>query len=72
MQTESIINCGEKTEDIIIAINKAESKQFRDLCKNVVSPYGDGHAAEHIASKIIEVVNEDKIDLKKRFFDIEV
>lgn len=72
LQTESIINCGEKTEDIIIAINKAESKQFRDLCKNVVSPYGDGHAAEHIASKIIEVVNEDKIDLKKRFFDIEV
>ena len=31
---------------------------------------GDGHASEQIAGKIVEVVTENKIDLKK-FFDLE-
>lgn len=72
LQSESIINCSTDSESIIVAIQKARSSDFRKICKSVISPYGDGHAAEHIASKIIEVVNVDKIDLKKKFFDIEV
>lgn len=72
LQSESIINCSTDSESIIVAIQKARSSDFRKICKSVKSPYGDGHAAEHIASKIIEVVNEDKIDLKKKFFNIEV
>lgn len=72
LQSESIINCSTDSESIIVAIQKARSSDFRKICKSVKSPYGDGHAAEHIASKIIEVVNEDKIDLKKKFYDFEV
>lgn len=71
LQSESIINCGEIAEEIIDAIYKAESLQFRSLCKDVISPYGDGHAAEKIAKKIYEVVSCGKIDLKKKFYDIE-
>ena len=45
--------------------------EFKKICESVISPYGDGHAAEHIASKIVEVVSEGKIDLKKKFYDFE-
>ena len=46
------------------------SDDFKDICKNVVSPYGDGHAAKQIADKAIEVVINGRIDLKKKFFDL--
>jgi len=71
LQSESIINCDEDTSSIVMAINKAMTTDFREICNKVISPYGDGHAAEKIAKKIYEVVSEDKIDLKKKFFDIE-
>lgn len=70
LQSESIINCGSTTEDIVTAINQASSVEHRQICKNVISPYGDGHAAERIANKSVEVVMEGNIDLKKRFYDI--
>ena len=70
--SESIINCSTDSESIVKAIQKAMSSDFSAICKSVISPYGDGHAAEHIASKIVEVVSEGKIDLKKKFFNIEV
>ncbi|MGN0506569.1 MAG: UDP-N-acetylglucosamine 2-epimerase [Lachnospiraceae bacterium] len=72
LQSESIINCSTDYEGIEAAIQKAMSSEFKKTCKSVVSPYGDGHAAERIAAKIVEVVSEDKIDLKKKFFNIEV
>ncbi len=71
LQSESIINCGEDTYSIVTAIKKAMTAEFKEICNKVVSPYGDGHAAEKIAKKIYEVVSEDGIDLKKKFFDIE-
>lgn len=71
LQSESIINCGEATDSIVAAINHAMTTEFKDVCNKVISPYGDGHAAERIAKKIYEVVDSDKIDLKKKFFDVE-
>lgn len=68
LQSESIINCGDSQEEILAAIKKAQSPEFIQLCKGVVSPYGDGHAAESIAKKVIEVVMSGKIDLKKSFY----
>ena len=72
LQSESIINCSTDSESIEAAIQKAMDSEFKKICKSVISPYGDGHAAEHIATKIVEVVSEGKIDLKKKFFNIEV
>lgn len=54
------------------AINKALSQEFRKKCRRVVNPYGNGNAAEQIAKKIVEVIKEDKIDLKKKFYDIKL
>ena len=70
LQSDSIINCGTTTEDILVAIKQAMSVEHHKICEKVISPYGDGHAAERIAEKIVEFVMEGKIDLKKRFYDI--
>lgn len=71
LQSDSIINCGENKESIVQAIKKALSNEFKSLCTQVISPYGDGHATEKIANKIYEVVESESIDLKKKFFDLE-
>ena len=70
LQSESIINCKETTADIVEAIKIALSDKHKELCKTVKSPYGNGHAAEKIASKTIEVVIAGLINLKKKFYDL--
>ncbi len=72
LQSDSIINCNTDQESIIQAINKALSIEYKTICANVVSPYGDGHAAEKIAEKVYNVVINERIDLKKKFYDVEV
>ena len=71
LQLESIINCGSGTESITNAIRIATSEEHRKVCQNVISPYGDGHAAKRIADKAIEIVMQDTIDLEKKFYDLE-
>lgn len=70
LQCESVINCDTDTESIIKAIAIAENGEFRKKCTTVVSPYGEGNSAEKIASKIVEVIRNGNIDLKKTFYDI--
>lgn len=70
LQIESIMNCGSNTDDIVKAIRYVSSDECKERCKRVVSPYGDGHAAERIAKKVIETVIGGQIDLKKSFYDI--
>ncbi len=72
LQSESIINCGTKKTEIIKAINMALSDEYKKTCQNIISPYGDGHAAEQIAKKSIETVMNGDIDLKKKFYDIKI
>mgnify|MGYP003305259855 CR=1 FL=1 len=69
LQSESIINCGTVKEDICRAIEVAMSDEHRDICRKVVSPYGDGHAAEQIAEKSIDILMSGSIDLAKKFYD---
>lgn len=70
LQSESIINCAPDAGAIIAAIKTAMSEDHKNICKKVVSPYGDGHAAERIADKTFETVMNGGIDLKKKFFDL--
>ena len=70
LQTESIINCGVMVNEIADAINQALSPQHKEICRNVISPYGDGHASERIAKKAVEVVLDGRINLKKKFYDL--
>ena len=70
LQSESIINCGEQSKDIIRALRNALSNEHKEICQKVISPYGDGHAAERIAKKIVEAVMDGRIDLKKKFYGL--
>ena len=70
LQSASIINCGLNREKILNAVSIAMSEKHQAICKTVISPYGDGHAADRIATKIVEIVNNGNIDLKKKFYDI--
>ena len=70
LQSESVINCESDTNSIVIAINQALSDDHKSICMKVVSPYGNGHAAEHIAAKTIETVKKNLIYLKKKFYDL--
>ncbi len=70
LQSESIINCSEDKNSIIDAIRLAISDKHKEVCNMVISPYGDGHTAEKIAEKTVDVVMNGRIDLKKKFYDL--
>ena len=69
LQSAGIINCAPDADSILAAVSQARSSEFRGLCREADSPYGDGHAAERIAGKAVEAVQEGNINLKKRFWN---
>ncbi len=71
IQSECIINCGINTAEIIQTMQKALSPEFREFAKTADYPYGDGHAAEKIMAVLHEWLDTDRIDLKKKFYDME-
>jgi len=71
LQAGSIINCESDSESIINAINLALEDNFRKKCALTHSLYGEGNAAEKISQKIVEYLDKE-IDLKKKFYNIEV
>ena len=70
LRSASVLDCGETAAEIEAALRRAFGEEHRALCAGVVSPYGDGHAAERIARKTVETVRRGAIDLKKTFYDI--
>lgn len=72
LQAKSIINCGVDKQSIVEAIYKALSNEFRMVCDENNSLYGTGCAASQISKKVYELVTLDEIDLKKKFFDMEI
>ena len=69
LQSASIVNCGSSAAEIVHGIEKAVSPTHQAICRDVISPYGTGHAGEKIAQKIMAVL-QGPIDLKKRFYDL--
>lgn len=71
LQPKSIINCKTDKDRILRAIETAMSPEQRAICRAVISPYGTGNASKQIAKKVIEAVMDGRIDLKKKFYDLE-
>ena len=53
MQAKSVINCSPKKSEIILAIKKIYSKNFKQKVLKTVNPYGNGGAVQKLI-KIIE------------------
>lgn len=68
MRSKSVIDCREDCGSIISAIHTAMSREHKEICRNVISPYGSGNAGRQIADKTIQTVMDGKIDLKKKFY----
>jgi GDP/UDP-N,N'-diacetylbacillosamine 2-epimerase (hydrolysing) len=71
MQSDSVINCIPTHQEISSAIELAMSLEFKDKAKRTVNPYGDGMTSDKIVSILKESVLEKKINLMKKFNDIE-
>lgn len=70
LQSASIVNCADDTASIVDAVKTAMSEKHKAKCQSVISPYGDGLAAERIAAKSFETVRNKSINLKKSFYNL--
>ena len=66
----SVIDCAEDTDSILDAMRKAESEEFRNICKKSINPYEGKNIAENIVSIIKREMLDKKVDLKKEFYDL--
>ncbi len=67
---ETVIHCKPERYAIEEAIHKAMDCSFRAAIKKAENPYGDGHTSEKIVEIIKDCFVNDRIDIKKKFFDI--
>ncbi|PKM67426.1 MAG: UDP-N-acetylglucosamine 2-epimerase (hydrolyzing) [Firmicutes bacterium HGW-Firmicutes-2] len=72
LQASSVINCEPTLRSIRQAIELAISNDFIDKAKNTVNPYGDGDTSNKVVGVIKRYILDEKIDLKKKFYDCEV
>jgi GDP/UDP-N,N'-diacetylbacillosamine 2-epimerase (hydrolysing) len=69
LQSSSVINCEPAIESIKTAIDLALSKDFIQKAKETVNPYGNGETSTKIVEVIEDYIMNDKINLKKKFYD---
>lgn len=67
LKASSIVDSIEKKSEIVDAIQKAMSNQFRSNLKDVQSFYGSGHVSRKIKDTLRSVI----LDVRKPFFDLE-
>jgi GDP/UDP-N,N'-diacetylbacillosamine 2-epimerase (hydrolysing) len=71
-QASSVINCEPTQESIREALNLALSEEFVQRAEKTVNPYGSGDTSNKVVEVIKEYMLNDKINLKKKFYDCEV
>lgn len=71
LKAASVIDCGPKAEEISRSIERAQTIEFREICETVTNPYGDGDTSEKVVNAI-ETMMSSEIDLKKKFYDINI
>lgn len=70
IQAESVLNCRPEKADILHALERACSPEFREVAAKAVNPYGDGNTSGKICEIIKSTLLSGGIDLKKKFYDI--
>ena len=71
LKATSIIDCHPTKESIVAAINKSQSEEFISICLTSENPYGDGETSVMIKETIKDYLYNNKIDLKKKFYDVD-
>lgn len=65
LMADNIISCSNQCDDIINAINKSLSNEFKEKVKMVKSLYGEGNTSEKIVEILEKIEIDDKL-LKKK------
>lgn len=71
LRADSVIDCNPDSISIIKAIYKALNPEFVDYCKKCKNPYEGKNPSGDIVRIIKEFVDGRKIDLKKKFYNID-
>lgn len=69
IKADSVIDCQPRKEDILRALKRTFSPEFRSFCKTVKNVYGNGNAAGRIY-KVLKSKNRNLWDIKKTFYDV--
>lgn len=72
LQASNVINCEPTKNSIRQAIEIALSKDFTQKAKKTINPYGNGDTSDKVIEVLKEYLLNSKIDLKKKFYDLEV
>lgn len=67
--SDCAIHCEPKMKDIILAMRKASTQEFKNIARNVINPFGDGTTSE----KMIDILKSEipkHISVKKDFYDV--
>lgn len=65
LQGENVINVGYVEKDIINAIKKAMSPQFKKRIKTIKNPYGDGRSSKRIVEVLATVPIDERLLVKQ-------
>lgn len=68
---ENTLHCRADAVDIVAAVKKAVSPAFAASIADTTSPYGGENASGTIAATITDYVVNNKIQLQKKFYDID-
>lgn len=70
LQGDNVINCAPLSAEIIRAMNLALTQDFRAIADKALNPYGDGHTSLKIIEIMTEFLLQDKLKIKKKFYDV--
>ena len=70
MKSPSVIDCLPEKQDIVAAITKAMSSEYINMAEQKNNPYFKENTSDRIAELTYSFLSEDKLRIKKKFFDI--
>ncbi len=71
VRADSIIDCRPNKGDIVAAMKKAMTPEFKRITRDTVSPFGDGNTSSKIHSAITDYLKTGIKGVEKSFYDIE-
>lgn len=71
IMAESVICCEPNARDIMFAIKRARSPEFKAIAARAVNPFGDGRTSEKILPVILDFLRSEGKTGKKAFYDIQ-
>lgn len=72
IQAASILNCQPQKESILHTMKEGLSLVKQNKLMDIASMYGEGNTSKEIVNILQKVLTENSIQLKKKFYDVEI